>query len=230
VIEPAKTSVPGPWIAPEVRRAGILGGTFDPLHYGHLVVAEQACEALGLDRVYFVPAAQPPHKLGLSISSAEDRAAMVALAIADNLAFELCRIELDRDGPSYTVDTLEALAEETARQGVQRDLFFVLSSEVVDDFPTWQGPERILDLCRLAVVPRPGAPMPSRADLEARFGRRADRIVVVQTLPLAHSASHIRRREAAGQSIRYLVPPAVEAYIHDHRLYRSDKPTEELPK
>ncbi len=212
---------------PADRRIGILGGTFDPVHYGHLVIAEQAREALGLDRVLFVPAAQPPHKLGLSITAAADRAAMVALAIADNPAFDLCRTELDRPGPSYTVDTLAALAAEAARQGVARELFFILSSEAVAELPSWRDPDGILALCRLAVVPRPGYPMPDPAWLESHFPGRADRIVAVDTLPLAHSASHVRRRAAAGRSIRYLVPPAVETYIHDHRLYRSDQPAEE---
>jgi nicotinate-nucleotide adenylyltransferase len=214
------------WISPQLRRVGILGGTFDPVHYGHLVIAEQVREALDLARVLFVPAGLPPHKLDERITPAADRAAMVGLAIADNPAFELCRIELDRDGPSYTVDSLELLAAEAARQGVERELYFILSEEALAGLPEWQAPERIMAFCRLAVVPRPGAAAPDEADLAARFAGQADRIIAVRTVPLANSASDVRRRAAAGQSIRYLVPPAVAAYIEAHHLYRSPEPAD----
>jgi nicotinate-nucleotide adenylyltransferase len=113
---------------------------------------------------------------------------------------------------------------------VAPDLFFILSSEALAGFPNWHDPDRILALCRLAVVQRPGSPLPSGTELAARFGRRADRIVTVETVPVANSASAVRDRAAAGLSIRYLVPPAVEAYICDHRLYRSDNPSEDCPK
>jgi nicotinate-nucleotide adenylyltransferase len=212
------------------RRIGILGGTFDPVHYGHLVIAEQVREALSLDRVLFVPAAIPPHKIGVAITPAEHRAALVELAIAGNPSFAVSRIELEREGPSYTADTLQALTDEAAPRGVAPDLFFILSSEALAGFPNWHDPDRILALCRLAVVQRPGSPLPSGTELAARFGRRADRIVTVETVPVANSASAVRDRAAAGLSIRYLVPPAVEAYICDHRLYRSDNPSEDCPK
>jgi len=209
------------WVLKDDRRVGILGGTFDPIHYGHLVIAEQVREALGLDRVLFVPARIPPHKQDEEIAAAADRAAMVELAIAGNPAFVISRIELERDGPSYTADTLEALAGEAARGGVARDFFFILSSEALASLHAWHDPDRILSLCRLAVVPRPGTPLPTGPELAARFGDRADRIVAVETVPVANSASDVRDRAAAGRSIRYLVPPAVEAYIREHRLYRS---------
>jgi nicotinate-nucleotide adenylyltransferase len=220
----------GSGLAATDRRVGILGGTFDPVHYGHLVIAEQVREALSLDRVLFVPAAVPPHKIGLPITLVEHRAALVELAIAGNASFAVSRIELERDGPSYTADTLQLLAGEAARQGVARDLFFILSTEALAGLPSWHDPDRILSLCRLAVVPRPGTPLPTKPELAARFGDRAGQIVLVETVPLAHSASAVRSRAAAGRSIRYLVPPAVEAYICDHRLYRSDNPSEDCPK
>ncbi|HEX7496261.1 MAG TPA: nicotinate-nucleotide adenylyltransferase [Candidatus Limnocylindrales bacterium] len=212
------------WVAPGDRRVGILGGTFDPIHYGHLVIAEQVREALELDRVLFVPAGTPPHKQDDDITAATDRAAMVELAIAGNPDFTICRIELERDGPSYTVDTVEELVDEASRRGVARDFFFILSSEALAALNTWHEPVRLMSLCRLVVVPRPGAPLPDTAWLESHLPAvaRADRVVRVQTVPLAHSASDVRNRAAAGRSIRYLVPPAVEAYIHQHRLYRSD--------
>ena len=212
------------------RRVGILGGTFDPIHHGHLVIAEEVREALSLDRVLFIPAAIPPHKLGLSITPAEQRAAMVELAIAGNSSFVLSRVELERGGPSYTVDTLRTLADDAARQRVAREFFFILSSEALAGLPGGHEPDRILAMCRLVVVPRPGTPLPTAPELAARFGDRADRIVPVETVPQAHSSSAVRARAAAGLSIRYLLPPAVEAYICDHRLYRSNNPKEDRPK
>jgi nicotinate-nucleotide adenylyltransferase len=218
------------WVAQGDRRVGILGGTFDPIHYGHLVIAEQVREALELDRVLFVPAAIPPHKPEAVLAPATDRAAMVELAIAGNPAFTISRIELERDGPSYTVDTVGELVDEAARQGVARDFFFILSAEALTGLDAWHEPLRLMSLCRLAVVPRPGAPLPDGAWLESHLpaaagasaGAGVDRVVCVETVPLAHSASDVRTRAAAGRSIRYLVPPAVEAYIREHRLYRSD--------
>jgi nicotinate-nucleotide adenylyltransferase len=220
----------GAVLTPTDLRVGILGGTFDPIHYGHLVIAEEVREALSLDRVLFVPAAIPPHKIGLSITPAHHRAALVELAIAGNPSFAISRIELERDGPSYTVDTLQALAGDASRQGVARELFFILSTEALAGMRTWREPDRILALCRLAVVARPGVPIPDRGGLAAAFGDLADRIVVVDTVPLSHSASVVRERAAAGRSIRYLVPPAVETYICEHRLYRSDNPSEDCAK
>lgn len=212
------------WVLRDDRRVGILGGTFDPVHYGHLVIAEQVRDALSLDRVLFVPARIPPHKQDEEIAPAADRAAMVELAIAGNPAFAMSEIELERDGPSYTADTLEALAGEAARGGVARDFFFILSSEALAGLYAWHDADRILSLCRLAVVPRPGTPLPTGRELAARFGDRADRIVAVESMPVANSASNVRDRAEAGRSIRYLVPPAVEAYIREHRLYRSGNP------
>jgi nicotinate-nucleotide adenylyltransferase len=234
------------WVALDDRRVGLLGGTFDPVHYGHLVIAEQVREALGLDRVLFVPARIPPHKPDAELAPAEDRAAMVDLAIAGNPAFAICRIELEREGPSYTADTVGQLVDEATRRGVSREFYFILSSEALAGLQTWHDPLRLLALCRLAVVPRPGAPLPDQAWLKSHLPARAatgagaatrtgdgagtgmeaavDRVVCVQTVALAHSASDVRRRAAAGHSIRYLVPPAVEAYIREHRLYRSDNP------
>jgi nicotinate-nucleotide adenylyltransferase len=209
------------WIEPAHRRVGILGGTFDPIHYAHLAVAEQVREALELDRVLFVPAGVPPQKPGAVVASAEDRAAMVELAIAGNSAFAMCRIELDRQGPSYSVESLDLLAAEAARQGVERELFFILSAEALAGLPSWRDPQRIPVLCHLAIVPRLGRTAPDQAWLEANFPGSLDRFVFVDTVPLANSSSDVRHRVAAGDSIRYLVPPAVEAYIHDHRLYRS---------
>lgn len=214
-----------PWIDPAARRVGILGGTFDPIHFGHLVIADQVREALELDRVVFIPAAMPPHKLEEQVTPAVERAAMVELAIAGNPGFSMCPIELERSGPSYTVDTLSELADEAARQGVDREFHFILSVEALALFKSWHEPARLLELARLAVVARPGAPMPVGRRLGPLLPGGAasmSRVECVETMLIPHSASDVRARVASGRSIRYLVPPAVEAYIRDHRLYLSD--------
>ena len=142
-VEPAAPVVPG--------TVGILGGTFDPVHHGHLVIAEEAREALGLERVVLVPAAQPPHKPGRPVTAAAHRLAMLELATGGNPAFSISRVELERGGPSYTVETLGVL-----RSGGVADPWFILSAEALAEFPDWREPARVLDLCRLAVVPRGG--------------------------------------------------------------------------
>ncbi len=203
------------------RRLGIFGGTFDPIHYGHLAIAEEAREALGLERVLFVPAARPPHKQGRPTSPPEDRAAMVALAIADNPAFELSRIELERPGLSYTVDTVRALRERLAAADGDVELWFVCSVEAVRELPTWREPQALVRLCRFAVAPRPGVARLSRRWLVEQLGT-AEPFVFLEGPHVGISASEIRARAAAGRSIRYLVPPPVAAYVATHRLYRAD--------
>jgi len=198
------------------RAIGIMGGTFDPIHVGHLAVAEEAREALDLERVLFVPAGQPPHKLPGSVSPARDRVAMVELAIAGNPAFELSTVEIERDGPSFTVDTVEAL------EGDEPDatLHLILSAETFAELPTWHEPERLFEAARMAVVPREGYPAPDPAWLGRAFPGREDRVDYLEGPRLGLSSTALRARVAAGRSIRYLVPPAVEAYIVEHQLYR----------
>ncbi len=193
---------------------GILGGTFDPVHHGHLVIAEEAREALGLERVLLVPAAAPPHKPGRPVTDAVHRLAMAELAVAGNPSFEVSRLELDRGGTSFTVDTLEAL-----RAGGIVEPWFILSAEALADFPSWRDPGRILDLARLAVVPRGGSDPLGSAWFTARFPDRGDRVRFLSGPLLPISGSVVRRRAAAGRSVRYLVPDAVAAYIAQHSLY-----------
>ena len=204
------------------RRVGILGGTFDPIHFGHLVIAEQVGEALSLDRVLFIPAFDPPHKPEEGMTPAPQRAEMVELAIAGNPRFAISRMELERAGVSYTADTVARLVADAAAAGIERQFHFIMSSETLAALRTWHEPLRLMSLCRLAVVPRPGWPVPDEAELRAVLpeGASLDGIDPVETVPLANSASDVRGRAAAGHSIRYLVPPAVEEYIHAHRLYR----------
>ncbi len=201
--------------APTPGSVGLLGGTFDPIHIGHLAAAEEVREALGLERVLFVPAGIPPHKPGRLISAPHHRLAMVELAIDGNPAFEVSRVELDRTGPSYTIDTLDAL-------GQVRDLTLILSAESFRGLPSWQEPERILALARIAIVPRGGLTPPGKSWLEEHFPGIEARIVELDAPRLRLSATDIRVRVAAGRSIRYLVPDAVIGYIRDHDLYRDE--------
>ena len=208
-------------VPPVAGRWGILGGTFDPIHHGHLAIAEAAREELGLERVLFVPAGQPPHRAHAPGASAEDRAAMVALAIADAPAFALSRLELDRAGPSYTVDTLTSLAAGDGSGRPAIDLRFILSAEAFAEFPTWHEAERVLALCRLVVLPREGHPAPDLPALVARLPALEGRVTLLDGPRIRLSASEVRGRAAAGLSVRYLVPDAVAAYIADHRLYQA---------
>jgi nicotinate-nucleotide adenylyltransferase len=198
---------------------GIMGGTFDPIHIGHLAAAEEAREVLGLECVLFVPARVPPHKPDREITAADHRAAMIEVAIAGNDAFSLSRIELDRDGPSYTSDTIEQLARAERDADREPDLTLILSVESYQGLADWQEPERILRQARLAVVPRGGFSSADRASLVDRFPDLPVRVTILEAPRLRLSSSEIRERVAAGRSIRYLVPDAVIGYIGDHGLY-----------
>jgi nicotinate-nucleotide adenylyltransferase len=212
-------SVPAP-AAVRPGSLGIMGGTFDPIHLGHLAIAEEAREVLGLERILFVPAGIPPHRPAGAIASAPDRAAMVELAIAGNDAFRLSPIELERPGPSYTSDTVAALAAAERDAGREPDLTFILSAETLHDLPAWHDPERLVDACRIAVVPREGYPAPDAAWLRQRFPGREHRFDFLAGPRLGLSSTSLRERVGAGRSIRYLAPPAVAAYIDDHHLYQ----------
>ena len=194
---------------------GILGGTFDPIHYGHLAIAEEAREALGLERVLFVPAAAPPHKPGQPVTAPEHRLAMVRIAMSGNGAFEANDIEIRRGGPSYTVDTLDQLGE----AGIAEP-WLILSSEALAQLATWRDPHRILQLARLAVLPRAGSDLLGPNWVGAAFPDASGRVRFLPGPLLPISGSVVRRRVAAGRSIRYLVPEAVAAYIAQHALYR----------
>jgi nicotinate-nucleotide adenylyltransferase len=202
---------------------GVLGGTFDPIHLAHLALAQEAAEALGLERILFVPAGSPPHKPGVAISSGIHRLAMVELAIAGNDRFVASRLELDRDGPSYTVDTLEALEASRRTEGVGVEMTLILSADAFLGFAGWRDPRRVLDLGRLAVAPRDGYPEAGPDSLPTDLADLADRVVFLDWPRIRLSASTLRARAAAGSSLRYLVPDAVAAYIGDHALYETPR-------
>ena len=197
-------------------RLGLLGGTFDPLHLGHLILAEQAREQLLLTRVLFVPTGQPWRKAGRSLSPAEDRLAMVRLGIAGHVAFEVATVEIERPGPSYAADTLEWLC----RQEPQAALFFILGQDTLMDLPNWRRPQRVLEMARLVVARRPGE-SGDLAQVEVTLPGLRDRVVWLEMPLIEISASATRERVRRGLSIRYVVPEAVEAYIREKGLYRS---------
>jgi nicotinate-nucleotide adenylyltransferase len=203
--------------AHEPRRIGILGGTFDPPHIGHLWLATLAADELGLDRVLFVPAAQPPHKRRHKLSSAAHRLLMTRLAIASDPLFELSGIEMERPGPSYTVESMQELRRLYGDRG---QLFLLMAVDSLAQIETWRDPEQILELAEWGVGPRPGSAPPSADWLKDRFGTAASRIHLLDGPGLAVSATQIRQRVAAGRAIRYLVPRAVEELIIDQGLYR----------
>jgi nicotinate-nucleotide adenylyltransferase len=201
-----------------VSKIGVLGGTFDPIHDGHLALGQAACDLLKLDRVLFVPAARPPHKVNDRVTDAVIRCEMVQLAITGNPHFELSRAELDRPGLSYTIDTLRDLAA-TAEPGKPHALYLILSVESLLGFHEWEDPTAILDLARVAALPRPGTPTPDRAWLTRHFPGREDRFLYLDGFHLSHASRELRALAARGRSLRYLVPGAVADYIKKSGLY-----------
>jgi nicotinate-nucleotide adenylyltransferase len=195
---------------------GILGGTFDPIHHGHLVAAEEACYQLALDRVLFVPAGTPPHKPRQPITPADHRLRMLELAIAGKPYFAISRVDVDRPGPCYTVDTLKLLR---AEWGADPTYFFIEGADSFADILTWYQSQRLIELCELAVVERPGVEIDS-AQLEQQLPGLAARTHWIQMPSLEISSSDLRARVREGRSISYLVPPAVEAYIFEAKLYQ----------
>jgi nicotinate-nucleotide adenylyltransferase len=198
---------------------GVFGGTFDPIHLAHLAIAEAARDTFALRRVLFVVAARPPHKPGVPITPVDHRLAMVEAAVAGNAAFETSRIEVDRDGPSYTVDTLAGLRA----RDPDDHLALILSAESYAELPTWREPARILRLADLIVAPRDGYPDVDEGLIAARFPEATTAIGFLDGPRMRLSASEIRDRAAAGRSVRYLVPDAVATYIGDHGLYRDPR-------
>jgi nicotinate-nucleotide adenylyltransferase len=197
-----------------VQGLGILGGTFDPPHYGHLALAENARTQLRLDRVLFVLAGHPPHKPDRPIAPVAHRVAMVKAAIADNSAFAVSRVDLDRPGPHYTVEMLALLRQEYP----EAELFFLLGGDSLAQFLTWRDPAGIVQQARLAVMQRPGYASDLERLEQAVPGIR-ERLVWLDAPHLDIASSELRRRAHEGSPLRYLVPPAVETYIREHHLY-----------
>lgn len=196
-------------------RIGLYGGTFDPIHLAHLVLAEQCREQLRLDGVWFIPAGEPPHKPPSGRTPGRQRLEMVKLAISGHAQFRALDLEITRTGPSFTVETLAELH----RQQPDAEFWWMIGADALRDFPTWREPERIVTLARLAAVNRGGTTLPEEITTRQRFYDRIDDV----TMPaLTLSASDLRQRVAKGHSVRFLVPRAVEIYIERHGLYCSE--------
>jgi nicotinate-nucleotide adenylyltransferase len=201
-------------------RVGIFGGTFDPVHYGHLIVAEQAREQAALNQVWFVPSARPPHKADRLVTPFARRAEMLALAIAGHEdKFRVETIENDRPGLSYTADTLDALHELHPKS----DWFLILGADAVSELSSWHDPLRIIDRVTILVAGRPGHTTWSAAELAAALGTEPKRVrLTAVDIPLIGISSRdLRRRAAEGRSLTFQLPRAVEVYIREKTLYRS---------
>lgn len=199
-------------------RLGVFGGTFDPVHVGHLIIAGEVLDQGLVDRVLFVPAGEPWLKSSNNVTPAEHRLAMVTRAVAGNPEFEVSDIEVRRLGPTYTVNTLEQLA---ANPEYGPDLCLILGADAVVDLDRWHMPSRLFDLATIVVVNRAGTPRFDRASI-GRFGEAAaDKVVFVDAPAIGISGTENRNRVAKGRSIRYLVPDPVEEYINEHGLYRT---------
>ena len=195
---------------------GVLGGTFDPIHRGHIMVAEEARARIDLAEVLFVPAAQTPLKEDSSISAAAHRVQMVRLAIADYPYFKLSTIEIERAGNSYTVDTIAELRD---KLGAENELFFIVGWDSLAQLPRWKEPSRLLQMCRLVAVPRPGYPRPTLKNSEAIIPGLSESVIILDEPQVDISATEIRERVAKGLSIHHLVPEPVAEYIKQHKLY-----------
>lgn len=200
-----------------MSRLGILGGTFDPIHHGHLVAAQEACKQLHLDRVLFVPASTPPHKTDRAITPGHHRLRMVEAATVGRACFGISLVDLNRPGPCYTSDTLRLIRSE---RGPDLDLFFIEGADSLADIRSWYQPEQIIRLCKFAVVQRPGVSI-DLPSLEAWLPGLTERIHWVDMPLLDISSRDLRQRVRQGRAISYLVPPGVEAYIGAHGLYLS---------
>lgn len=231
------SSVVPPNSALEPIRLGLLGGTFNPVHNGHLAIARQALEALGLDQILFIPASDPPHKPDRNLAPATDRYEMVRLAIASETSFVLSDVEMRRPGKSYSIDTVRLLQQD---YGPQTQLSFLIGLDAFLDFPNWREPETLLTLCSFVVISRPGIsfqalstmailpPIPGQSLVDLDAGRlfRLDipigtrHLTCLRLPPSEVSASDIRMRIKRGLPVANQLPPLVESYILHHHLYK----------
>lgn len=204
--------------APRRKRIGILGGTFDPIHIGHLILAEEAWFQLRLDTIYLVPAGDPPHKLDRRLSPVEHRLNMARLATADIEYIHVSRLDADRPGPHYTADMLRLLRQQT---GNEADLFFLMGMDSLRDLPTWNEAQWLVENCTLVALTRHDVTL-DWAELEAALPG-VHRSVIILDMPEMEIASHaIQQRVRQGQPIRHQVPAVVEAYLRAHNLYTPD--------
>lgn len=198
------------------KRLGIMGGTFDPIHYGHLVTAEAARSRFDLDMVVFVPSGKPPHKKDYPVTTSEQRYLMTVVAVVTNQYFDVSRMEIDRAGFSYTIDTIKQLRQEFP----ETELYFITGADAVLEILSWKSMSEILDDCHLIAATRPGYELDGmRNDLKKAVGHNINKIHSIEVPALAISSTGVRKRVAQGQPIKYLLPEAVEQYIFKNGLY-----------
>ena len=199
------------------QKIGIMGGTFDPIHLGHLTTAENVREGYALDKVLFIPAASPPHKQHQQVTPAMHRYRMTVLATEDNPHFMVSPLEMQRSGPSYSIDTVQELIE---RFGASTQFYFIAGADAIQELPTWERITELLRLCHFIAVSRPGT-VPNLGELRARFGLLGEEHIHSLPAPkLEISSTDVRNRVRQGRSIRYIVPAAVAQYIYREGLYR----------
>jgi len=200
------------------QRIGIMGGTFNPIHNGHLIIAEDVREKARLDKVLFIPSGQPPHKPGCEVAGAEHRFEMVRLAVGSNPHFEASRIEIDRNGLTYTINTLQELRED---YGEETAIYFIIGADVVPELVTWKEYEKVFRLCEFIAVLRPGYGETEFNEAIHRVSKdKGARIHPVPSRLVDISSTDIRERCREGRSIKYLVPESVEWYIYKKGLYK----------
>lgn len=195
---------------------GIMGGTFDPIHYGHLIIAEESRREFRLDKVIFVPAGEPPHKKDYTVSSAEHRYALTIIATASHPDFVCSRMEIERPGPSYSIDTIRQI-KETYPQGTK--VYFITGADAMAEILTWHEHDKLKSICKFIAATRPGYNL---AELKDRLPPDyLDQIIFLEVPGVHISSTELRARVAAGNPIKYMVPEAVEIYIEKHGLYRT---------
>ena len=199
----------------EVVRIGVLGCTFDPVHIGHLILAEEARDQLGLSRVYFVPAGDPPHKRARRLAPVEHRIRMIGLAIAGNPAFQVSRVDADRPGPHYTIDMVRIFQAQLPQGG---ELYFLMGFDSLTELPTWHRPADLVAACRLVALTRYNVPLDWEY-LESRLPGIRERVALLDMPELEIASHQIQERISQGRSIRYLAPEEVRRYIQETGLY-----------
>lgn len=198
-------------------RMGLIGGTFDPIHLGHLIIAQEACTRLDLLQMMFVPAGQPPHKRDQGITDPERRFEMVRLAVADNPLFSVSRMDIDRAGPCYTVDTVRLFRD---TWGSEVEIYLLIGADSLSELPTWHRPDLLIRLCHVVALGRPGYRV-DWAELDRSLPGASEQIQMLGGPALDISSTEIRNRVRDGRPIRYVVSQPVERYIHEHRLYHN---------
>lgn len=203
-----------------MKKLGIMGGTFDPVHYGHLVIAECAHYEFYLEKVVFVPSGRPAHKMSHVITGAEHRYRMVEMAVAGNPKFDISREEINRAGPSYAVDTLKNFQK---LYGSETELFFITGADAIVEILTWKRVDEVMGMCSFVAATRPGYSLPQlNSAIRALPPDFQKKIFTFEIPGIAVSSTEIRQRMQAGQPIKYLLPDAVEQYIFEHEIYKGN--------